>query len=314
MAKKTITTIFLFAIILSVALWLKLPMGNVSVLVRLGDSAYEVTMNLERSKVVPSGKIYLMFLRLIGADAKLQSGLYTFTPRFETFISITQKLTSKKGGEKIKITIPEGFNAMQIAKRLEENGVANEIEFNSYVKENNLEGYLFPQTYYFYKGQSLKSIADSMYAEFSKNFTPEMLNRSQKIGLSQNDVVILASIIEREAVIDNERAHIASVFINRLAKKMRLQSCATVLYALKTHKEKLSIADTKINSPYNTYIYVGLPPGPICSPGLNSLRAVLYPMQSDDLFFVSIGSGTHAFSKNFTEHKKQKKEQIRKNK
>jgi len=306
MAKKTLITIILLTLVLSTALWLKLPMGNVSVVVRSGDSAREVAMHLERSKVVPSGKMYLLFLRAIGADAKLQSGFYTFTPRFENFLTITQKLTSKTGGKKIKVTIPEGFNALQIAKRLEESGVVKQAEFYAYVKENNLEGYLFPQTYYFSPGQSMQSVTDNMHAEFYKNFTPDMRNHAQEIGLGERSVVILASIIESEAVQAYERPHISSVFQNRLKKGMRLESCATVLYALGTHKEKLSIADTKINSPYNTYLHTGLPPGPICSPGIDSLHAALYPAQSQDLFFVSTGSGTHVFSGDFKEHIKQK--------
>ena len=183
---------------------------------------------------------------------------------------------------------------------------AKQSDFYSYVKENNLEGYLFPQTYYFSPGQSLQSVADNMRSEFYKNFTPEMRTRAQEIGLGERSTIILASIIEHEAVQANERPHISSVFQNRLKKRMRLESCATVLYALGMHKDKLSIADTKTNSPYNTYLHTGLPPGPICSPGLDSLRAALYPAQSDDLFFVSVGSGTHAFSKSFAQHIKQK--------
>jgi len=306
MAKKTLTTIILLTLVLSTALWLKLPKGNVSVLVRYGESAREVAMHLEHSKVVPSGKIYLLFLRAIGADAKLQSGFYTFTPRFENFLTITKKLTSKTDGEKIKVTIPEGFNALQIAKRLEESGVVKQAGFYAYVKENNLEGYLFPQTYYLSVGQSMQSVANNMRAEFYENFTPDMQKRAQEIGLSERSVVILASIIEREAGQAYEMSRISGVFQNRLKKRMRLESCATVLYALGKHKKKLSIADTKTNSPYNTYLHAGLPPGPICSPGIDSLRAVLYPAQTQDLFFVSIGSGTHVFSKNFREHVKQK--------
>lgn len=306
MAKKTITTIILLVLVLSVALWLKNPTGNVEVLVRSGESAREVAVQLERLKVVPSGKIYLIFLRLIGADAKVQSGFYTFTPRFENFFTITKKLTAKAGGKKIKITIPEGFSALQIAERLDKNGVIKQEEFITFVKENKLEGYLFPQTYYFLPDQSLQSIADSMKEQFYSNFTPQMRERAKEVGLSQEQVVILASIIEREAVQASERPHISSVFQNRLKKGMRLESCATVLYALGKHKEKLSITDTKTNSPYNTYIHTGLPPGPICNPGSSSLRAALYPEQTDDLFFVSLGSGTHAFSKSFAQHKKEK--------
>jgi len=153
-----------------------------------------------------------------------------------------------------------------------------------------------------------------MYFEFNKKITPFMYERAKKLNLDFKDIIIIASIVEKEAVESNERKIIAAVFLNRLNKKIKLQSCATVLYAMGLNKSRLNASDIKFDSPYNTYTHSGLPPGPICSPGLESIKATLYPEDTKNLFFVSRGNGKHLFAKNFAEHKKNKQIVMKRNK
>ncbi len=165
-----------------------------------------------------------------------------------------------------------------------------------------MEGYLFPETYFIDYDASPEEIVDMMVDQFNKVFTQTMEERGKKFKFTKRDTIILASIIEKEAVKDEERPLISAVFHNRLKKRWYLESCATVQYALGEHKEKLTYEDVKVNSPYNTYIHFGLPPGPICNPGLAAIEAALYPADTDLMFFVSEGEGTHRFSKYYKKH------------
>jgi UPF0755 protein len=163
-----------------------------------------------------------------------------------------------------------------------------------------------PETYFVNKYINENQIINIMYKEFKKKITNKMYERARNLNLNFHDIVILASIIEKEVSQSDERKIVASVFYNRLKRKLKLQSCATVLYAIGLNKVRLSLNDIKINSPYNTYKHFGLPPGPICSPSLDSIKAALYPKTSQTLFFVAKGNGRHLFARNFNEHKKNK--------
>ena len=146
-----------------------------------------------------------------------------------------------------------------------------------------------------------------MHKEFNSKFTPEFNRRLKVLGVSRKNAVILASIVEKEAVKPEERPLIAGVFYNRLKKRWYLESCATVLYALGKHKKRLTYKDLEVNSPYNTYRHFGLPPGPISNPGFESIKAVLYPAKTESMFFVVDGSGGHDFSRYYKEHLNRKK-------
>ena len=148
---------------------------------------------------------------------------------------------------------------------------------------------------------------DILNNQFKKIYTDDFSERAKQIKMPEDKVIILASIIEKEAKKNVERPLISGVFHNRIRKGWNLESCATVLYALGKHKDSLTYKDIKVESPYNTYIHPGVPPGPICNPGLASIKAALYPATTDDMFFVADGSGTHNFSKYFAEHNSKKK-------
>ena len=171
-----------------------------------------------------------------------------------------------------------------------------------------MEGYLFPDTYEVPKKYGVEKMIKVMLSNFNQiAIENKFTDRAEKIGFSLNEIIILASIIEKEAKFNDEKNKVSSVFYNRLKINMKLQSCATIQYILGEPKEGLDENDLKIDSPYNTYLYKGLPPGPICNPGLDSIIAALEPAEEDYLFFVLGDNGRHIFSKTYQEHLKNKK-------
>jgi UPF0755 protein len=168
----------------------------------------------------------------------------------------------------------------------------------------SLEGYLYPDTYKFSKGIKPETIFKRMVQRLKENFDEPLRKRSEELGMSENEVLALASIIEREAIYDIERPKISAVYHNRLKKNMRLQADPTVLYGVKKRWKRIRYRDLKRETPYNTYRFKGLPPGPIASPGIKSIRAALYPSDDDYLYFVAKNNGWHYFSKSNAEHSK----------
>jgi len=197
--------------------------------------------------------------------------------------------------------------------------IANETKFEFEFLNNvpntlhlKLEGYLFPDTYNFDLASGEEGILKIMLSNFNRKFKPEYYTRAKKLGMTVHQVITLASIIEREAKLAEERSIISGVFHNRLKKKMKLESCATIQYILFMEKgiikETLTEEDLKIDNIYNTYKYSGLPPGPICNPGEDSIKAALYPDDENEyLYFVAKGDGSHVFSKTLKEHNEAKK-------
>ena len=165
-----------------------------------------------------------------------------------------------------------------------------------------MEGYLFPATYEIPNGMSAHDIIDLMLAAFDNQFKPEYYERATELGLTVDEVITMASIVERETDSGTERAKVAGVFYNRRNSGMKFQSCATVQYILGERKPVLSIADTQIDSPYNTYMYAGFPIGPICNPGTECIEAALYPEATDAYYFVLGKDGSHIYSKTYEEH------------
>ena len=226
----------------------------------------------------------------------------------------------------VRITIPEGYNIKQIAQLLYEKklikstdefiDLTNKLKFDYLFldeikrNENKLEGYLFPDTYEFDKKITEKEIIQRMLDNFNEKFIPIFYKKSKELKMTVDQIITLASIIEREAKINSDRKIVSSVFYNRLNNKNKslklLQSCATIQYIIFNKegkvKDKLTEKDTKIDNLYNTYLYQGLPPGPIASPGILSIEAALYPENTNYLYFVAKGDGSHAFSKTLNEH------------
>ena len=220
--------------------------------------------------------------------------------------------------ESVKVIIPEGYEIRHIADELEKEGLINrevfmtelngefDYPFMQYItrEENRLEGYLFPATYTIPVKMTEREIIEMMLDKFNSVFDESYYARAGQLGMTPDEVITLASIIEREAQGDSDRGLVSSVFHNRLNSTHMplLQSCATVQYILKERKDVLLNADTRIDSPYNTYMYEGLPVGPIASPGKSSIDAALYPEESQYYFFVVGKDGTHVFSQTVEEH------------
>ena len=212
-----------------------------------------------------------------------------------------------------EVTIPEGLNLRQTAGILRRELHIDSLEFVSLATDSqfseglgfsvsNLEGYLFPDTYRFSWGTSSERAAQILVEQFWKIFTDSLRRRADEIEFSTKDVVTLASMIEAEARDGDEREMISAVYHNRLKRGMLLQCDPTVIYALPELDRPLLLEDLEVDSPYNTYKYPGLPPGPICSPGEASILAALYPASVNYLYFVAKGDGTHVFSSTLREH------------
>ncbi|MBN1383780.1 MAG: endolytic transglycosylase MltG [Elusimicrobia bacterium] len=275
-----------------------------------GLTPIKIAEILKKEKIIRSKNIFLTLVWLTRTEKKFKPGIYKLNNKMSNFTILRDIV--KGNTYKIKITVPEGFLSKEIAELLEDKGICSEKEFLKIVKNKKLEGYLFPETYFFEPNSKEEDIAEAFNSQFGKIFTNGFSKRARELGMTDKDVVVLASIIEKEAKRDEERPLISAVFHNRLKKRWNLESCATVLYALGKHKEFLTYKDLEIDSPFNTYINPGLPPAPISNPGFASIKAALYPASTDDMFFVADGSGTHKFSKYAEEHNSKKRQRKKK--
>lgn len=290
--------------------------GEKTILIPSGADSLYITSLLAQEKIVRNKVLFLSLLRLLGKERSLKAGEYTFTP--SSMFSVIRKL---KLGE-IKtypVTIPEGLPRWEVAKILEEKGIVEKEKFlqvvenpslfkekfsflSSFQSLKTLEGYLYPDTYYFQRGEPPFKVVKKFLSRFREEILPLYEKAEKREGISLHQVIILASIIEKEAVFDFEKPIIAGVFYNRMEKGMRLRADPTVKYALGDFRKKLLLEELKTSSPYNTYLFPGLPPGPICSPGKESIKAALFPEKVEYLYFVAKGDGTHYFSKSYREH------------
>lgn len=271
------------------------------ILVSSGDTAHKVANELIRQNHLKTKIFFLIWTRLRGVETQLKVGQYIFPSGRSAYWVVDDLLNGRT--KKIRVPIPEGFASWQIAERLELFNICPADKFLSLVSEKNLEGYLFPATYDFDLGSSAESIIQNMTNQFNNVWTPEMSLRADQLKLTQNEVVTLASIIEREIMVKEEMSLVSSVYHNRLKRGMRLEADPTVQYALGYWKKRLLHSDLKnTNSPYNTYKYKGLPPAPICNPGKDAIVAALFPAQTENLFFVAQEDGTHTFSRTYNEH------------
>jgi len=286
-----------------------------SIEIKQGLSTVKIAQILAKKKIIANPKYFQFYVRLNKLDGKLKAGDYTLSPSM-SMEEIVDKLIQ---GQTIsyKFTIPEGYTLKQISEVLVSKKLVDEEEFWRVIREEpfsqfefladlpkdekRLEGYLFPDTYIIPKGMSEKQIVEMMLKRFEQVYNQLPPNSS---GLSKRDVVILASLVELESLVDNDRPLIASVFLNRLKIGMKLDSDATLQYIFPERKSRVLYADLEIESPYNTYKYKGLPPGPIGSPGKASLEAVHQPAQSKYFYFVAKkdGSGEHVFAETHNQH------------
>lgn len=296
---------------------------EVKIEIKEGASTQEIAEAVYNGGLTENKLWFRLQSKLLKFDGKYKEGVYSLNTTMDD--KIMQSLTANKKLEResIKVTIPEGFTVKQIAARLEELELVKREEFMKAVnerdydyeflkniasnKKSKLEGYLFPDTYFFYDDVTAHEVVIKMlnrFEEITDQYTQELDN----LSYSFDDVIIIASIIEKEAKLEEERAIISGVMYNRLKDAMKLQMCSTVQYALEKKTASLSYGDLAVESPYNTYKYTGLPTGAICSPGEASIRAAFQPEEHDYYYFVvkDLQEGSHAFSKTAEEHNNNK--------
>ena len=282
--------------------------------VKEGMDAAEIARRLEKNGIIESSFKFRMLAKLNGYEDQLKVGSYNFT----TGMGYDEVFTKLLAGapEIVKFTIPEGFTVKDIAKRLDSIGLINEEEFlqkakdyapYDYIKKPKnvffyCEGFLFPDTYEIEDNASVEDILNMMAENFDYRLSRKMRTRAAEEGLSIYELIIMASIVEKEVRYPEDRPIVAQVFFKRLKLGMPLQTDASLQYLMDAPKEDVSIADTQIDSPYNTYQHVGLTPGPIANPGLDAIEAVLNPANTDYLYFVADRSGHNHYAYTYDEH------------
>lgn len=283
------------------------------VLIDKGSSVQEIARTLEQSGVIKSALLFRTYTRSMG-EPILQAGEY----RFAVPMTIPEVVRRLRIGDvhQIKVTIPEGSDLVQVALLLCRSGLGSLSGFFGAVRETgliadldpqarDLEGYLMPDTYLLSHGVSDRQIVETMVENARKFWSPDRLARAKELGMNVRELVTLASLIEKETGQAEERPLVSAVFHNRLRIGMNLMCDPTVIYGVRLMKEYdgvINQSDLALDSPYNTYRYPGLPPGPITNPGRASLEAALHPADVDYLYFVSRNDGTHVFSSSYRSH------------
>ena len=300
---------------------------TVNVTIPSGYGTIQIGQQLEENSIISSADKFKLWSRIKGYDSQYKAGTYALSPSMD-FQTIADIIVGGKVNT-VNFTVPEGYTIYQTARVIADSGLGDYDTLVSLIEaadfdydfldgaqnnKNKLEGYLFPNTYTIDEGMSEEQIIKVMLDEFEKQplkaITDKKLSSQHNAssGRSINEIITIASIIERECKVDEERKLVASVIYNRLEKGMPLQMCSTVQYVLGKQKEVLTYADTRIESPYNTYTNAGLPPGPICSPGLAAVQAALHPADTDYLYFVLSEKldGTSNFSSDYAQFERDK--------
>ncbi len=285
-----------------------------------GSTLTDVSDILKENKLIKNKTLFKLVAKFNPTKNGVKAGKYLFKQNYSNFEILDTLIKGKFYNDGIKITIPEGSTYKEIVKILTDKGIGktevyeklinnpkdfyNEFSYLNEKDIKSLEGFLYPDTYYFNKDDSEKEVLSDMLKRFEQIYTDKYKEQQKKMGLTLQQVVNLASIIEKEAVLDKDRPIIASVFYNRLDIDMPLQSDATVQYAFDKRKKRVMYKDLKIDSPYNSYINKGLPPTPISNPGIKSIEAALNPADTDYLYFVATIEGKNNYSKTYKEHLK----------
>lgn len=281
-----------------------------------GSTSKQIAEILKQNHLINNSGFFAWYAGYTGVSSKLRSGIYTLSPSQD----VNSLLASlERGPIAVKITIPEGFTTKQIADLLAAHGLINKQKFYKLVNtydfkydflqgiphsDLRLEGFLFPATYEIVPGTPEKQIIEMMLKRFDKELTPSIRQVIKQKGWSVQQFITLASLIEREAKMQTDKPVVSQVFQSRLKIGMPLQSNASVEFLFDNQKPNLSLNDIRINSPYNTYLHPGLPPGPIANPGDASIQAAAFPSKTDYLYFVAKPDGYTAFAKTYAEHLK----------
>lgn len=321
MTRRRRSTLLLLLLLLAAAIWFLLVSINPArsgpterVFIAPGSTFAAVTDTLVARGIVTNRTWFKLLARVRGLDRSVQAGSYDFHPG-ETAWRVLNTLRSGRTPA-VRFTVPEGLSVYEMAALAKERlGIPPEsvlvaardsISSREVLESPSAEGFLFPETYQVPVNSSARELVRIMTREFVAAWKSEWDYRAQAMGMSRREALTLASIVEGEARVDSERAVIAGVYVNRLRIGMPLQADPTVQYAIEVKtgrsKTRLFEKDYEIQSPYNTYLHAGLPPGPINSPGLRSIEAALHPAQVPYLYFVAAADGHHTFSRTYAEH------------
>ena len=287
--------------------------GVITVKIPKGKTLKEITGILSKKNIVKSDRSFMLAVRSLGYEKDIQAGNLVLHKPKTNFRLIHQLVDGMP--ELIKITILEGWNIYKVATTLENTLGIHQDKVISLcmnkrfiqslgIKAPTLEGFLFPETYFFSRVESEQEILSAMIAQYRRVFNADFQKRAEEIGMNEYTVLTLASIVEKETGVDSDRPLIASVFHNRLKRRMRLDSDPTVIYGLVDFNGNLTREHLRKPTPYNTYTRYGLPPTPITNPGRASLHSVLYPADKKYLYFVARGDGSSQFSRTLREHNK----------
>lgn len=288
-----------------------LPAKTVTIIVPKGASLRLITSTLVQEGLLTNGQIFSWWAQFTGADRKIRAGEYEFTGALSPLEILRRLLTGE--GLRLIVTIPEGFTLKEIAAVLAEKGMGSQesflclnTDFQFLAKwglpPQGMEGYLFPDTYYFSSTSTPEEVLDRMISRFYGIFSPDMYRKADTLSHSIHEVVTMASLIEKETGTPSERPLVSAVIHNRLKMAIPLQIDPTVIYGIKDFDGNLTRQHLLAPTPYNTYTFLGLPPGPIANPGLKSLLAALNPANEDYLYFVAKGDGSHQFSSDLASH------------
>ena len=285
----------------------------------MGSTVSSVADILKENNLIKNEVLFKLNFKMKNNASHMKSGKYLLSQKLSNSDIIEKLVSGEIYRDGIKVTIPEGSTSNEIIALLVKNELGKKEDFEKLVSNpsefysdfefldqkdiKSLEGFLYPSTYYFDKDAKPKDIIKEMLSLFDKSYTDKLKKKQKERNMTLQEVVNLASIVEKEAVIDEDRPIIASVFYNRLEIGMPLQSDATLQYIFETRKKSITYNDLKIDSPYNTYIKKGLPPTPIANPSIKSIEAVLEPSNTDYLYFVASIDGGNVYSKTYEEHK-----------
>ncbi|MBD3234074.1 MAG: endolytic transglycosylase MltG [candidate division Zixibacteria bacterium] len=320
MTRKILLTLILITAIAIAFGWYYLavaPAGSIEgdkdviIIANKGETLISIAQRLQEQSIIDNSKILVGLVSVIGSPNEVKAGRYDFS-KDNSYLTIA-RLLLKGSNSPVRVTFPEGLTYKQMAgivyRRLSVDSTAfvRACENDSLLKQfnidaDNFEGYLFPDTYYIYFGSEPEKIVGIMVERFFEVFDGEMVKRAEAVGFNIHEAVTMASLIEKETGLKDERRTISAVFHNRLRKGMKLQCDPTVIYALPNLNRPLWIKDLAVDSPYNTYRYYGLPPGPIANPGQRSLEAAVNPADVDYLYFVASGDGGHLFAETNRQH------------
>ena len=290
-----------------------LPIGNKNIEIEIpkGATFRQAVEIFSKERLIRDKILFLFIGRISGIDRKIRAGYYSIYGSMSPLDIL--KMLKKGQIIEYEITVLEGDSLREVAEKVSEKGIISIEDFVQLSSDEDFlasyeidaptfEGYLFPDTYKIPKGMNPEDAIGMMINKMREEYSGELMVRASKLGLSEREVLTLASIIEKEAATDDERYLISAVYHNRLRKGIPLQADPTAIYRIKSFREKITAKDLQRKTPYNTYIIKGLPPGPIASPGIKSINAALYPADVPYIYFVSNNDGSHHFSVTAEEH------------